>query len=101
MHILNDVDASEHQPQPIYKMIFMMADIRMVEEPEISGDVFVFDLANVSITIMLKHAGSLLKKALTLAQVRMRYYTLPGRRPGCGAESVHLTRGDQRPSAMP
>ncbi|KAK3910648.1 Alpha-tocopherol transfer protein-like [Frankliniella fusca] len=68
LHILNDVDATEHVASSIYKMIFMISDIRLVEEAEISGDVFVFDLANVSLTIMLKHAGSMLKKVLSLAQ---------------------------------
>lgn len=69
LHILNEVDASEHVAQHLYRMIFMVSDIRMVEEAEISGDVFVFDAANVGVSIVLKHAGSLLKKALTLAQV--------------------------------
>ncbi|XP_034231247.1 alpha-tocopherol transfer protein-like [Thrips palmi] len=68
LHILNDVDACEHVPQHLYRMIFMVSDIRMVEEPEISGDVFVFDAANAGVSMVLKHAGSLLKKALTLAQ---------------------------------
>lgn len=68
LHILNDVDACEHVPQHLYRMIFMISDIRMVEEAEISGDVFVFDAAHVGLSILLKHAGGLLKKALNLAQ---------------------------------
>ncbi|KAJ1520158.1 hypothetical protein ONE63_004374 [Megalurothrips usitatus] len=68
LHILNDVYAYTHVAQDVYKMIFMMADIRMVEEPEISGDVFVFDLKNLGLAVMLKHAGTMLKKALGLAQ---------------------------------
>lgn len=68
LHVLNDVDASEHVAQSVYKMIFMVSDIRLVEEAEISGDVFVFDVAHVSLSVLLKHAGSLLKKALSLAQ---------------------------------
>ena len=63
------MDSSEHVAQNIYRLIFMMADIRMVEEPEISGDVWVFDAAHVSVAILLKHAGIMLKKALSLAQV--------------------------------
>lgn len=69
LHVLNDVNSSEHVAQDVYRLIFMMADIRMVEEAEISGDVFVFDAANIGVSILLKHAGPMLKKALTLAQV--------------------------------
>ncbi|XP_046682038.1 alpha-tocopherol transfer protein-like isoform X1 [Homalodisca vitripennis] len=68
VHTFTNAPVADFEPASLYKLIFMKADIRMVEESLIAGDVFVFDVGQLSLTHIAKLATPLIKSALHCAQ---------------------------------
>ncbi|KAJ9599607.1 hypothetical protein L9F63_009924 [Diploptera punctata] len=70
IHSLKNVEIDQLDIQAIIKYIMMIADIRVMEETPISGDIFVFDIQDVTLAHCTKmtSAINLLRKTLILAQ---------------------------------
>lgn len=69
IHRFNSIPLEDFDPVALYKLIYMKADIRMVEETLISGDVFVFDALHLNLSHIAKLTSPLTKNALLCAQV--------------------------------
>ncbi|CAH0384285.1 unnamed protein product [Bemisia tabaci] len=67
-HSFTNEPVEEFDPAALYKMLCMIGDVRMVEEPMISGDIFVFDVGHMTLTHVAKLATPLLKKILLTTQ---------------------------------
>uniref|UniRef100_A0A8D8SHC4 Alpha-tocopherol transfer protein n=1 Tax=Cacopsylla melanoneura TaxID=428564 RepID=A0A8D8SHC4_9HEMI len=52
----------------VFKAILMMSDIRIIEEPMLRGDIFVWDLQHLTLKHITKIAGPPLKKIMQNAQ---------------------------------
>uniref|UniRef100_A0A1B6LYR8 CRAL-TRIO domain-containing protein n=2 Tax=Graphocephala atropunctata TaxID=36148 RepID=A0A1B6LYR8_9HEMI len=68
VHQFTNAPVADFDAASLYKLIFMKADIRMVEESLIAGDVFVFDVGHLSLAHIAKLATPLIKSALYCAQ---------------------------------
>ncbi|XP_008480399.1 uncharacterized protein LOC103517155 [Diaphorina citri] len=61
-------DVDQFDIVALYKVILMIADIRMIEDEFIRGDIFIFNSEGVSGKIVTKVMTPLTKKMLTAAQ---------------------------------
>ncbi|PSN47463.1 hypothetical protein C0J52_01966 [Blattella germanica] len=68
MHRFHSFDPNQLDVQCIFKYLFMLADIRILEETPISGDIYLFDLQDIVLSHCAKLASPLLRKTLILAQ---------------------------------
>ncbi|RZF32236.1 hypothetical protein LSTR_LSTR011508 [Laodelphax striatellus] len=68
VHRFTEAPVNDFEPADIYKFLCMIGDIRLVEESAIAGDVFLFDVANMSVTHIAKLANPLLRKILHCTQ---------------------------------
>lgn len=76
IHRFNSIPLEDFDPVALYKLIYMKADIRMVEETLISGDVFVFDALHLNLSHIAKLTSPLTKNALLCAQVYILRFKL-------------------------
>lgn len=68
VHRFNSFDPDKLNVQCIFKYLLMMADVRLIEETAIVGDIYLFDLQDIMLMHCAKLATPLLKKTLVLAQ---------------------------------
>lgn len=62
LHQITTAPLSDFEPSAMYKTFCMIGDIRLIEEVAISGDIFLFDIANLTLNHITKLAHPLLKK---------------------------------------
>lgn len=68
LHRFSSGDISDYDANSIYKLMMMIGDIRLAEEVLISGDIFIYDVKNMSLGHVAHHTTPSLKKALNIAQ---------------------------------
>lgn len=72
IHRFTGVPVDDFEPAALYKLIYMKAEVRLVEESMIAGDVFIFDVNHLTLAHIAKLANPLIKTALHCAQVTSR-----------------------------
>ncbi|XP_046386047.1 clavesin-1-like [Ischnura elegans] len=68
LHRFMDSDGNRFNTRDCFKYVFMTGDIRLMEEEPIIGDVFLFDMNNISLSYVSKLGFPMIKKVLTCAQ---------------------------------
>lgn len=68
VHRFTSNDVSKYEPLDTYRSIFMIGDIRLREEPPIVGDIFIFDMDNVTAAHLAKMANPMLPRIMNCTQ---------------------------------
>ncbi|XP_065335085.1 alpha-tocopherol transfer protein-like [Cloeon dipterum] len=67
-HKFRDTDPASFTARACFKFVFMLGDIRMMEEQAISGDVYLFDMQGMTFGHLTRLAMPVLRRMLTCAQ---------------------------------
>jgi len=69
-HKFRDTDPSSFTARACFKFVFMLGDIRMMEEQALSGDIYLFDMKGMTFGHLTRLAMPVLRRMLTCAQVK-------------------------------